>query len=195
MEFFNVGSKDVNIYLLHSGLKRLLIDTGFPNTLNNLGRQLRAIGFKISEIDYLLVTHFHIDHAGAVQELKENGVKFLIPDVQKNFINQMEHMAAGKWKYKNLEIHDNIEFSIDESKNILKNAGFNGQIIPTPGHTDDSISLVLDSGEAFTGDLMAEHLIMPDDLVSLSSWKKLKAYNARIIYPGHGRTYVLNSDK
>ena len=71
MNIFNVGNGSVNIYLLDSGTHRLLIDTGFPGTLNDLGRRLRQTGHKVRDIDYLLVTHFHVDHAGMVQELKE----------------------------------------------------------------------------------------------------------------------------
>lgn len=40
-----------------------------------------------------------------------------------------------------------------ESRIFLENEGISGEIIQTPGHSDDSISLVIDECCAFTGDL------------------------------------------
>jgi hydroxyacylglutathione hydrolase len=49
---------------------------------------------------------------------------------------------------------DGVEPDIltDEGMDLLA-FGVNGRIVHTPGHTAGSISLVLDSGEAFVGDI------------------------------------------
>jgi hydroxyacylglutathione hydrolase len=44
------------------------------------------------------------------------------------------------------------EILVDEEMDLLE-FGVNGRIVHTPGHTSGSISLLLDSGEAFVGDL------------------------------------------
>lgn len=41
------------------------------------------------------------------------------------------------------------------SRALLKGIGIEGELIPTPGHSDDSISLVTDEGHGLTGDLPA----------------------------------------
>ncbi len=191
MKIYNVGNKSINLYLLDSGTHRLLIDSGYPNQLKELGRAIRHTGFKISDIDCLVVTHFHVDHAGAVQELKNEGVKFVLFDVQEDFIKPMEDMIAGKWKYQTLKVDDNLMWKIEESKVFLKRLNIEGQLIHTPGHTDDSISLMLDKGEVFTGDLPPEHFILDDFSETKRSWKILREFGANMAYPAHGSVYKL----
>ena len=191
MEVFNVGNKSINIYLIVSKTHRLLIDSGFPDSLNSLGREMRKTKYKISDIDFLLVTHYHIDHAGAIQEIKNQGVKFILFDIQKNFVEQMENMTIGKWKYTPLKLDDNIEMKVDDSRKFLNSININGQILSTPGHSDDSISLILDSGESFTGDLFAEHLLTDEDVVQKKSWEKLKDFGIKEVFPSHGNSYKI----
>ena len=60
----------------------------------------------------------------------------------------------------------------------------------TPGHSPDGVSLVLDSGAAFTGDLAPEIQMMEDDVSGRESWQRIDALGARTIYPAHGPVYV-----
>ncbi|MDD4971062.1 MAG: MBL fold metallo-hydrolase [Paludibacter sp.] len=191
MKIFSVGNPSINLYLLDSGTHRLLIDSGYPDQLNVLGRQMRQPGFKISDIDYLIVTHFHVDHAGAIQELKSAGVQFILFDIQAAFINPMESMITGKWRYTPLTTQDNLILSPDESAAFFKQLNIDGQVIATPGHSYDSITLLLDSGEAFTGDLLAENLILDEASQEKKSWLKLRSLGAKIVYPGHGPVYTI----
>jgi endoribonuclease LACTB2 len=193
MKIFNVGSDSINLYLIDSGSHRLLIDSGFPDKLNDLGREMRKTGFKIREIDYLLVTHFHIDHAGAVQELKEQGVKFVLFDIQINNIDSMEKMAFGKWRYLKLQMSDNVVLRINESRNFLNKLGLQAQILHSPGHTDDSITLLCDSGEAFIGDLRVDYMVVDKDTIEYKTWTNLKNANAKKIYPSHGEIYDIKN--
>ena len=189
MNIFNVGEKSVNRYLLVSDSHRLLIDTGFPDTLNSMGREMRNTGYKISEVDYLAVTHFHIDHAGAIQELKNQGVKFILFDFQQRFIEPMEILATGKWKYTPLKLTDNLVINTEDSGLFLRKLNINGKFIHTPGHSPDSVSLVLRTGETFTGDLPPESLLMEDDIEKKLSWEKLKSEGVSRVFPGHGNPY------
>ncbi|HEX8378200.1 MAG TPA: MBL fold metallo-hydrolase [Pedobacter sp.] len=189
MEIFNVGNQSINCYLIASNTHRLLIDTGFPNSLNNLGREMRKTGFKVSDINYLIVTHFHIDHAGAIQELKDQGVRFILVDIQQKFIEPMEKMAFGKWQYTPLKSSDNVVIAANDSRKFLESIGLNGLIVSTPGHSEDSITLILDSGEAFTGDLYAEYLLTENDVEQIQSWNMLKQLGIKEVFPGHGNAY------
>ena len=191
MEIYNIGNNTINIYLLNSGTHLLLIDTGYPNQLNDIGRKIRNTGFKIRDIDFLIVTHFHIDHAGAVEELKNEGVKFALLDIQQDFIKPIEDMMAGKFKYTPLLLNNNKLLTINNSIAFLKQLNINGKIIATPAHTNDSISLLLDTGEAFTGDLIASHLVTDNDSIAKKSWQKLISLGATKIYPSHGKIYEL----
>jgi endoribonuclease LACTB2 len=190
MNIFNVGSNGINLYLLDSGTHRLLVDSGFPGKLNDLGRAMRPCGFRVQDIDFLMVTHFHVDHAGAVQELKNSGVRFVLFDVQVQAVLEMEKMTVGKWPYVILERNDKT-WTLGESRSFLHGIGIEGQFVHTPGHSDDSVSLLLDSGEAFTGDLKAESLLMDDSSLEFKSWQVLRKLGAGTIYPSHGASFSL----
>ncbi|MGE5139905.1 MAG: hypothetical protein ACM3JD_10605, partial [Rudaea sp.] len=62
----------------------------------------------------------------------------------------------------------------------------------TPGHSDDSVTLILDEGAAFTGDL-TNPMLLPDDPADLArqNREKIRARGATTIYPAHGPSWSL----
>jgi glyoxylase-like metal-dependent hydrolase (beta-lactamase superfamily II) len=63
----------INSYLLKSGEKNLLIDTGlnFPTSFQALCKGLSEVGVKPGQLDQILLTHFHVDHVGLIPRIKE----------------------------------------------------------------------------------------------------------------------------
>lgn len=47
----------------------------------------------------------------------------------------------------------NLVITCAESRAQLAQIGIPGEIVHTPGHSDDSVSLLLDDGSIFTGNL------------------------------------------
>ena len=82
--------------------------------------------------------------------------------------------------------------SMAESRDFLKSIGIQGEIIETPGHSDDSVSLILDEGAAFTGDL-THPLLLTDDTTDAShqSWAKIRSMGVKTVYGGHGPVWTL----
>jgi glyoxylase-like metal-dependent hydrolase (beta-lactamase superfamily II) len=62
----------VNTYLINTGSKLVLIDTGaaglFGPTLGNLLANLQAAGYKPEQVDEIYITHMHPDHVGGLME-------------------------------------------------------------------------------------------------------------------------------
>ena len=60
----------VNAYLINTGSKLVLIDTGaaglFGPTLGNLLTNLKASGYQPEQIDEIYITHMHADHVGGL---------------------------------------------------------------------------------------------------------------------------------
>ncbi|MGD8605184.1 MAG: hypothetical protein PVF49_11490, partial [Anaerolineales bacterium] len=83
--------------------------------------------------------------------------------------------------------------SCRESRDLLEGIGLAGQIVPTPGHSDDSVSLLLDDGSVFIGDLPAEAYAW-DNPIALRSWQRLRTLGAQYIYPAHGPIRPVDSD-
>lgn len=184
---FNI--QHVNQFLIDTGKVRLLVDTGFPGQIPELGRQLRSTGIKIQDIDYAFITHFHPDHAGAGQELANLGVKIMIADLQLPFIAPMENMMKGKWDYQPLKTADILTLKTLNGIAALHSLGIPANIVHTPGHSDDSCSIVLDSGQTFVGDLMPDNMLEENNIAGKNSWQKLKDIGAQEIFPGHGNPY------
>lgn len=192
MKYYNIGYQSTNYYLINAGQVCLAIDAGWPGTLNNYGKQLRSTGIKINDINYLMVTHFHMDHAGLVQDFKDLGVKFIVFEEQIKYIAKMEEMLRKhqEKKYKPIKMDDNIVMPVSESRKFFLNIGISGEVVHTPGHSDDSISVFLDTGDVFIGDLNLESQIMDNETTKKNSWVKLRKLGVKCINPGHG--YALN---
>jgi endoribonuclease LACTB2 len=57
------------------------------------------------------------------------------------------------YRYMEITTHDNITIPCIDSRSLLEQVGIAGEVVHTPGHSDDSLSLLLDNGAVFTGDL------------------------------------------
>jgi len=163
------------------------VDLGWPGTMGQMRAGLKRMGVPFNEIRYGLATHYHIDHAGLAQELKQAGVSLLVLDAQVHAIPLMKRWTKPWDNYVDISTHDNVTISFAESRPVLEQIGIRGEILHTPGHSDDSVSLLLDDGSAFTGDLVPpEYIGMEDVEVVLSSWQLLRERGATRIYPAHG---------
>jgi glyoxylase-like metal-dependent hydrolase (beta-lactamase superfamily II) len=183
----NVGYDSTNYYVIADTIPRLLVDVGWPGTLPKLRHACERMGVSLTDIKHLLVTHYHPDHAGLVQELKRTGTKLIVADTQVAAIPILRTYMKPQHNYVDIDPAGNIVLALEESRAFLASIGIRGEIISTPGHSDDSITLVLDDGAAFTGDL-TPLMAAPDDDESVirESWEKIRALGAKTIYPGHG---------
>lgn len=187
MNFVNVGYASTNYYVIGDGGNRLLVDVGWPGTMGKLVANLKRKGIALGDIRYLLATHYHPDHAGLVQELKNKGVRLAVMEGQSAAIPALKQWMKPDMHYVDIDLRDNTNVPLAESRGFLARLGIAGEIASTPGHSDDSVTLVLDSGDAFTGDLQGESRADESDRAAVrSSWDKIRAMNGRTIHPGHG---------
>lgn len=56
----------------------VLIETGPASTLEHLSSGLARIGLRLEELQHALVTHIHLDHAGAAGHLARNGTQIYV---------------------------------------------------------------------------------------------------------------------
>lgn len=183
----NVGYRSTNFWVVSAGPSRILVDLGWPGQMGQMQANLRRMDIPIQEIRYGLATHYHMDHAGHAQELKEAGVPLLVLAGQTTAIPLMKRWIKPQDRYLEITLHDNVVISCTESRALLAKIGILGQILPTPGHSADSVSLLLDDGSAFTGDLTMPGFIgMEEPEIVLASWRLLREQGGAQIYPGHG---------
>lgn len=189
----NVGYRSSNYWVVSAGTSRLLVDLGYPGTMGMMRARLRQMDVPLKEIRYALATHYHIDHAGLAQELKEAGVPLLLLEVQVPAVPIMKTWTKPEDHYLDISMHDNLVITFAESGKVLEKIGIRAEILHTPGHSDDSVSLLLDDGSVFTGDLTPpERIGYENPEVVAASWQILREHGAKRIYPGHGPIRPMN---
>lgn len=181
-----------NNYLIPAGDSCLMVDTDWPGTIPRFFAALAEQGLSAQMVTHLMVTHFHPDHAGTVEELKALGVEFLVVDLQIPFISVPERIFRKdkRLRYEPIRHEGNRIMTCVESRQVLASIGIGGEIIWTPGHSDDSVSISLDSGEVFVGDLpsLFDAPAYGDEVIE-QSWNTLLSHGARHVFPGHGQPY------
>lgn len=183
----NVGYRSTNFWVLSVGRSRLLVDLGWWGMFGLLANELKRKDIPLAEITHGFATHFHGDHAGAAQDLKNHGMTLVVTPEQVPHIAGMQQWVKPDDQYTPIVLTDNRVVTIADSRAFLKERGLDAQFVHTPGHSDDSVSLLLDSGEVFTGDLTDPRFIGPENQdVVMDSWRRLRDLGARTVHAGHG---------
>jgi len=132
-----------------------------------------------------------MDHAGLAGMLVDHGVRFIVFTNQVYALEEMEQLIARKGKgYHKIDLSKACIMDLSGSREWLHSIGLEGEVIKTNGHGEHSVTLLLDSGEAFIGDLPPEYMA-GDDGLCRNNWKELKSRGARMIYPSHAPEYEL----
>jgi metallo-beta-lactamase class B len=61
---YYVGTDGLASYLITSPQGHILVDTVMPEATSQIKASIEKLGFKVTDIKYLLNTHAHIDHTG-----------------------------------------------------------------------------------------------------------------------------------
>ena len=68
---YYVGTDGLASYLITSPQGHILVDTVMPESTSQIKASIEKLGFKITDIKYLVNTHAHIDHTGGLAEMKQ----------------------------------------------------------------------------------------------------------------------------
>ena len=187
LSIVNVGYRSTNFWVVSAARSRLLVDLGWWGMYSALTTNLERMDIPLREITHGVATHYHGDHAGAAQDLKDAGMRLIVAEEQVAAIALMGRHAKASDHYTEISSHGNLVTSCADSRALLASLGIGGQLVHTPGHSDDSITVLLDSGEAFTGDLTWPVFATEETMAQvMQSWDRLRALGATTVYAGHG---------
>lgn len=222
---FNLGISNVNLIKAKNGY--LLIDTGDHAREEAFDTMLKDVGVEKKDIKYILITHHHHDHAGLINDLrKESDAQLILHENARQYLEQGEtnenalhaatlrsgflmfafkHGGGHEAKFEPIEFQDQDIFITNDDRELLRNIGVEGDIIVTPGHSDDSISVIMDDGRAFVGDNAENwftftgtckqpmHITNEEELKE--SWETIIDEGAQTIYSGHGPSFQVDELK
>ncbi|MEV0410604.1 MBL fold metallo-hydrolase [Streptomyces sp. NPDC050448] len=204
-----MGRHNINAYLL-LGRRPVIVDAGTPGSGRRIHDQVAAHGVDPTDVSLIIVTHGHIDHFGSAAELHRlTGAPiaghvadlgpFRTGRVREPYLStgSMGHLMA-----KNKDLHMQVEpFEPDvlvTGETDLEDFGIAARIMPTPGHTAGSISVLTDQGDLVAGDLIANSFFglvrgrpanppfHDDPLLNLASLHKMLDLNPARLHVGHG---------
>lgn len=67
---YYVGVAGLSSLLIDTGAGLVLLDGGLPQSAAMIDANIRALGFRTEDVDYILVSHVHYDHVGGVAALQ-----------------------------------------------------------------------------------------------------------------------------
>ena len=212
-----------SIFLIPCQGGYLQVDTGYEHDYPVYRRNLARLGIALENIQYLVLTHHHDDHAGFLNELTRDTSITIIAHEQGDVLlkgGKNDKTRGGGYINGFIKLVADLKMRLDphwtltfppftlresdillagDDNQLLRQLGIAGQILYTPGHCVDHISIVLDSGEAFCGDSAANFLLwagtryctvfMTDMDEAYRSWQKMLDAGAQVIYPAHGRPF------
>lgn len=176
-----------NYYVLDIKGGKLLVDCGWGGSFKEFSALADRLDLNLHDVKYVLITHFHMDHAGLVQEFKNLEAKLILMPTQSASIQALDDSLRTKnAAFCPIELDDNLMLAFSESRTFLGGIGLDGDIIPTPGHSQDHITLILDDGSAFTGDLPPFPQIPEDQPELRATWRRILDQKITRILPAHG---------
>ena len=181
---------NTNTYFIRGAKGSILLDTDYAGTLQMFYKEIKKNGISLKDITYFLATHYHPDHMGLVGELVSMGVKFLVMDTQVPNLHFSNEIFSRDKTLRFLPSvpEDKAEvIACKDSRAFLAALGIDGEIVSTPSHSEDSITLVLDGGDCFVGDLEPmEYMDGYEENSALrGDWEKVMSFSPRVIHYGH----------
>lgn len=207
-QIFCIRTLKSNAYVVKKDEKYLLIDTGIRCSFYKIKNKLDELGVNEENLEALILTHTHYDHVGSAHLIKRMyNTQIIVHERESTFIEEgnapenrgslfitrlveksMQRSLTRMRKYQGVE-----KDVVVSDYYALKELGFDGIILHTPGHTIGSLSVVLEDEIAIVGDTMfgiIKGSIFPpyamDVGILLDSWRKLLDTGCDVFLPGHG---------
>lgn len=159
-----------NVYILCSGREAVLVDFGSGDVLDHLAE------IEVDRVTDVLMTHHHRDQGHGLPRAVQAGIRIWVPHTEQDLFHSIDAHWQAREVYNNYNVRQD-RFSLLEPVPVAgtlqdyETRAFGAHsftVIPTPGHTTGSVSLLLEvNGKhiLFSGDL----IYAPGKVVSLAA--------------------------
>ncbi len=185
---------NTNTFFIQGEHGGFLVDTDYAGTMPAFYKAIKDSGIRLSDIGYVLATHYHPDHMGLIGELMSQGVKLLLTEIQKDFVHDSDRIfARDRLPYTPIDKTAATVITCEESRDFLMRIGVSGEIVPLRSHSEDSISLILDDGDCLAGDLEPYEYIEAygENAELKSDWERILSFHPKRIFFSHRPEWVI----
>ena len=209
----------MNIYPIQMGMTccyivhdkgTIMVDSGPPNKLANFIKNMKKLSIDPKQIKLIVITHGHYDHIGSTKVIKEaTGAQIAMHAPDKEWLEKSINPVIpgvntwgkilAKLSSKPHVVETTVNIRLGDEDFSLAPFGIPGKVIYTPGHTMGSVSIFLETGDAFVGDLVMSGFpvrlspglpIFAEDIKRVKeSIRKLLDMGAKTFYPAHGKPF------
>ncbi|MFF2951741.1 MBL fold metallo-hydrolase [Kitasatospora sp. NPDC057965] len=204
-----MGRHNINAYLL-LGRRPVVVDAGTPGSGRRILDRITAHGVDPADIALIVITHGHIDHFGSAAELHRlTGAPLAghVADLGPYRSGRVREPylptgPMGRLMARNRKLHVRAEpfepTVLVRGATSLEDFGLAARIMPTPGHTAGSVSVLTDAGDLVAGDLIANSFMglvrarpanppfHDDPRQNLASLREMLALDPTRLHVGHG---------
>lgn len=192
-------------YLIPHAHGAILVECGPSSTLPALQAGLKAHGFSVDDVTDVLLTHIHLDHAGAAGWLARQGAHIYVHPVGAPHLRDPEKLLASAQRIYGDAMQTLWgEFLpvppecllVPQNGDDIEIGGLRFKAIDTPGHADHHFAYLLDD-LCFSGDIGGVRLTgfrhirlpMPPPDLHIGKWRqsleRLSSLPVRRIAPTH----------
>jgi hydroxyacylglutathione hydrolase len=211
IKIINLGF--VNVFLIKTGDRFVLIDTGVARKWPVLEAELIQSGCLPDNLKLVIITHGDFDHTGNCAQLQRKyNAKIAMHDGDVEMVKTgvtIERkingiigrlvMCIGKRMIGKFD-HFQPDILLQDGE-VISMYGLTVKIIHTPGHTRGSICILTDYGQLFVGDTLTNKM-KPGFSPFIENEEKLhksidviKRIDAKWVYPGHGKPFPFEALK
>lgn len=185
LDLEHLGRRHVIGSYLLEGDEPALVDCGPASCLDGLRARLAERGFEVGELRHLVLTHIHLDHAGAAGSLVRENPRLLVhvSEIGAPHLvdpSRLERSARRLYGGDFDRLWGELTAVPEENVRVVGGRVLDLDAFPTPGHASHHVSFLASDGSCFTGDAAGVRIppgryvapVAPPPDIDVEAWER-----------------------